>query len=434
MASGSTYSDLLTTNALPDALRVIFSAELEFTARPMLVFDQPEFIEVWPEFGLKRGQQVTRTVFHQLPRAINQLTQNQDITAGSVQDHQISLTIGEYGNAEGTTEYLDTTSYFGPVSSIVKTLLGPQMSLTLDNLAKHAFWYAPNLPAAKPTYITYANNSARTARSSLTASDNMTVDMIRQVAHRLRIRRVPTVGLREPAFLCLAHPSASYDLRNDTNWTDAQKYAGATRIFNGELGMMYGVRFIQTDQARIANGGALIQQTTLAAGTYAAGTNNVNVTSASGYSVGMEITLHVTGDATNAVPAAGSPAYTTSGGAAVNWVAPNDKDPHEEAKVIASISGNNVVFTTKLDFTHNAGEYMTEALDIYPCTFLGGVAPVAKGVALPPEVRVALPTDILRRMTYVGWYTILGYGVQRDWAYEMLELTASQNVPLVYGI
>ncbi len=77
---------------------------------------------------------------------------------------------------------------------------------------------------------------------------------------------------------------------------------------------------------------------------------------------------------------------------------------------------------------------MTEALDVYPISFMGGVQPIAKGVGLPPEVRVSLPTDILRRMTYIGWYSILGYGIARDWSYEQLEVCGSQNVPLVYAI
>lgn len=424
--SGTIYSDVITTNALPDAMRVIYSNMLEFTARPTLVFDQPLFIEDWPEFGAKRGATVTRTVFHQLPRSIKPLVQNQDVTAGSAQDHQISLTIQEYGSAEGTSEFIDTLSYLGPTSSIVKTLLGPQMALSLDSLAKNAYWYAPNINSgAGPTYRTF-NNGARASRAALTASDSLTADTVRQVSFRMGVRRVPLIEAQAPSYIAICHPSVAYDLRNDSNWKDANLYAGSTRIFNGEVGMMHGVRFLQTDQARIANGGALNEQTTLAVGTYNAGTNSVNVSSTSGFAVGQEITLHATGDSTTAPPA--------GGGGNVTWVAPNDKDPVEETLVIKSISGSTVAFTTDLNFTHQAGEYMTEALDVYPTTFVGGVPALAKGIGLPPEVRVALPTDILRRMTYVGWYAILGYGVARDWAYEMLETTASQNVPLVYAI
>src|SRR5579862_3018799 len=107
MATGTVYSDLTTINALPDAMRVIFSSMLEFTARPLLITDQPEFVEIWPEFGAKRGATVTRTVYHQLPAAIGPLQENADVVAGGLQDHQVSLTIQEYGDARGTTEALD---------------------------------------------------------------------------------------------------------------------------------------------------------------------------------------------------------------------------------------------------------------------------------------------------------------------------------------
>ena len=66
-------------------------------------------------------------------------------------------------------------------------------------------------------------------------------------------------------------------------------------------------------------------------------------------------------------------------------------------------------------------------------TFLGGLAAVGKGTVIPPEVRVSLPTDKLRRINYVGWYGLFGYGVIRDWAYEMVETAASVNVAPVYG-
>ena len=40
--AGTIYSDLITTSALPDALRVIYSNELEFTSRPTLVVRRPQ--------------------------------------------------------------------------------------------------------------------------------------------------------------------------------------------------------------------------------------------------------------------------------------------------------------------------------------------------------------------------------------------------------
>jgi hypothetical protein len=239
---------------------------------------------------------------------------------------------------------------------------------------------------------------------------------------------VPVLGGSEPSFICLAHPSAIYDLRNDSNWKDANLYAGATRLFNGEEGMMHGVRFLKSTRLRVANGGKLAQQTTLSAGTYAAGSNTVNVTEVTGFNIGDEISLHHTGNNVTGNNQASS---------SVSWVAPMGTDPVEEQLVIAAKTASSgaatITFQTPLMYTHQAGDYMTEAYDVYPLSFVGGLAPMAKGVIIPPEVRVSLPTDKLRRTSYVGWYALLGYGVQRDWAYEQLEVTGSQNIAPVYG-
>src|SRR5258708_4479597 len=216
--AGTVYSDLITTNALPDAMRVIYSAELEFTSRPMLITDQPEFVEIWPEFGAKRGATVTRTVYHQLPYAIAPLAENTDVVGGGIQDHQVSLSIQDYGEARGVSEQLDLLSYHGPISSVVKSLLGPQMAGTMDRLARNAMWYAPNLPAGS-LYKSYIGGAAD--RWHLSSSNNFTADTVKAVAYRLGVRRVPILGGQEPSYVALAHPSVIYDLRGDQLFKDA---------------------------------------------------------------------------------------------------------------------------------------------------------------------------------------------------------------------
>lgn len=426
MATGTVYSDALSTNSLPDAMRTIFSTLLEFTARPLLISDQPEFVEIWPEFGAKRGSTVTRTVYHQLPPAIGQLTQNADVVAGGLQDHQVSVTIGEYGYAEGVTEVLDVLAYHGPISSIIKSLLGPQMGLTMDTLARNAYWYGQNGQQA-PMFKYYADG-AIADRWHLGTSNTFTAAMVKDSAYRLGVRQVPTLSGKEPSFVALAHPAVINDLRSDSNWVNANLYAGSQRIFSGEDGSMHGVRFLKSTRHRVANGGTLKYQLTLAAGSYPIGSSSVVVTSgASNVTVGDEITLHATGDAVTAPNQASS---------TVSWTAPNGKDPVEETLQVASVNTGTqtITFTTKTMQSHNAGEFVTESYDIYPVTFLGGIPVLAKGVALAPEVRVALPTDKLRRLSYVGWYSLLDYGISRNWAYEVNEVTASQNVAPVYAI
>lgn len=423
--AGTVYSDTISTNALPDSMRVIFSNLLEFTARPKFITDQPEFVEIWPEFGAKRGATVTRTVYHQLPFAITPLNEQTDVVGGGLQDHQVSLTIAEYGDARGTTEYLDLLSYHGPISSVIKSALGPQMAGTLDTLARNALWYAPNINGGVQ-FQTFADGAA-TDQFHLSNTNVFTSSQAANIAYRLGVRQVPTLGDREPSYIALTHPSVIRDLRNDTAWTDANKYAGALRIFNGEEGMIHGTRFLKSTRYRVANGGKLNYQTTLAAGSYPQGTNTVTVVSTTGMNVGDEITLHATGTAVTA---------PNQASVTVSWTAPNGTDGVNEELIISSINvgTKQITFTNKLMFNHQAGEFATDAFDIYPMVFMGGLKALAKGVALAPEVRVALPTDKLRRMSYIGWYTLLGYGIARPWSYELDWVTSSVNTPPVFGI
>lgn len=419
--AGTIYTDLITTNALPDALRVIYSNELEFTSRPTLVYDQPAFVEERNDFSAKRGQQVIWTIYHQLLPAISPLTENQDVVGGSITDHQVSFTVSEYGSAEGVSEALDLLSYHGPISNIVRTLLAPQQALTNDTLARNMLWYAPNLTLMNnalvgPTYHYYTGNV--TSRAALNATTSvMTSDVARQAAYRLTIRRIPTMGGQQPSYVCITHPSVTYDLRLDPYWKDAQLYSGAVRIFNGEEGMIHGVRFVKSDRARIANGGNLTAQTTLT-GAAATGANSITVTSSSGFAVGQEVTLHHSGTSTT---------FNNQ-----TWTAPDGKDSSAEECIIQSITGSGpytITFAQKLLGPHASSDFMTEALDVYPMVFLGGLQPMGKGIVVPPEIRVSLPVDKLRRLSYVGWYELLGFGIVRDWAYDLVETLASVNTP-----
>ncbi len=423
--AGTIYSDLITTSALPDALRVVYSNELEFTSRPALVYDQPAWVEERNDFAAKRGQQVVWTIYHQLPAALAPLTENQDVVGEQVSDHQVSFKVFEYGDAIGSSEALDLLSYHGPISNIVRTLLAPSQALTSDTLCRNMFWYANNRTLMDSSLVGPANKfytGGAVSRPALVAGTSvMTADVARQTAYRMTIRRVPTIASQSPAYVAITHPSVTYDLRNDPYWKDAQLYSGAVRIFNGEEGMIHGVRFVKSDRARIANGGNLISATsqqTLSA-SYPAGTNQITISSGAPYAVGQEVTLHRVG------------VNTTFGGP--TWQAPDGQDPTAEEMIIKTIASNVITFTNKTLLPHNAGDFFTEAADVYPIIVLGGLSPMGKGSVVPPEIRVSLPVDKLRRLSYVGWYGLYGYGIIRDWSYDVIDTLASVNTPPPYS-
>jgi N4-gp56 family major capsid protein len=396
-------SDVIQTSDLPDTLRVVYSAELDFVARPMLIFDQ--FCERKNDFKGAKGTSITWTVYQNLPPSIRPLVEDQDVGGMGVADFQVNMTVQEYGTAIGTTEKLDLTSYHGPVSSLVRTMLAPQQALTVDLLARNAM-----MDPHKSTYRTFAGGAANRAALTLPTYDEngimtsghygsaMTQAIVKAAAYNLSTRRIPPTP---QGYLALCHPAQTYDLKSNPFWIDVLKYTQPDTIMNGEVGKIHGVRFVEGHNARLPNAGAQTYQTTLAGD---APTNRdwIAVVSVTGMVVGHEITIH---------------RYSST---------PDGTDETEEHLVIKSIAATakRVYFRSKITVPHAAGDFVTEGIDVYPVIFMGGIRPVGRGAVLEPEVRVAMPTDKLRRQYHVGWYGLFGYGIIRDWAMEVVECTS----------
>ena len=88
----------------------------------------------------------------------------------------------------------------------------------------------------------------------------LTADMVNKAATALRKANVPYYTGNK--YVALIHPSVTYDLRKDKDWVEAHKYAAPEEIFNGEIGELHGVRFIESTLCPIINdGGTKIYQT-----------------------------------------------------------------------------------------------------------------------------------------------------------------------------
>jgi hypothetical protein len=243
-----------------------------------------------------------------------------------------------------------------------------------------------------PTYDQDGNMLSTGYGSALTHA------IVKAAAYNLSVRRIPPTP---QGYIALVHPAQTYDLKSNPFWIDVLKYTQPETILNGEVGKIHGVRFIEGHNCRLPNGGAQIYQTTLSGDT-PVNRDWIAVGSVAGMSPGDEVTIH---------------RYSAT---------PDGTDETEEHLVIKSVDAvtRRVTFRSKITIQHAAGDYVTEGIDVYPTVFIGQVKPVGRGAVLEPEVRVALPTDKLRRQYHVGWYGLFGYGVLRDWAMEIVECTS----------
>jgi N4-gp56 family major capsid protein len=383
-------SDVIQSSDLPDTMQAVYSSELEYTTRGNVIFDQ--FADRKSDFTGGKGTTVVWTVYQNLPPSIKPLVEDQDVGGMSISDFQMPLTIQEYGMAVGTTEKLNLTSHHGPISNLVRTMLAPQMALTVDLLARNAL-----IDPYKATYRSFAGGVAN--RAALTPSGSkLTAAICKRAAYNLGIRRIaPTAQ----GYIAVVHPAQIYDLREDPFWIDVLKYTQPETILNGEVGKIHGVRFVEASNARLPNGGALTHQTTLA-GDIPGGRDYMVLASVpASFVPGVEVTLH---------------RYAAT---------PDGTDETEEHVMIKSVVGTRVNLRNKLTLNHSAGDYVTNGVDVFPTAFMGMVKPLGRGAVLEPQVRVALPTDKLRRQSHVGWYALMGYGILRDWAVEVVETAAS---------
>ena len=76
----------------------------------------------------------------------------------------------------------------------------------------------------------------------------LTPTMINKAATILKKSTVKPINGK---FVCIIHPSVAFDLRQDEAWMEVHKYAATTEIFNGEIGELHGVRFIENPDAAV---------------------------------------------------------------------------------------------------------------------------------------------------------------------------------------
>jgi N4-gp56 family major capsid protein len=88
------------------------------------------------------------------------------------------------------------------------------------------------------------------AGAGLAASD------IRRWAAQLKTFNVPTFP--DGYYIAMVHPVVAHDLQSDTavgGWLDASKYGAPEQLFSGEIGRMFGIRFIETTVGTVNLGG-----------------------------------------------------------------------------------------------------------------------------------------------------------------------------------
>ena len=252
------------TNDLSPEMKTFYDKVLIRSAEPELVHDQ---------FGQKRpipggnGKKIEFRKFSSLPKMDKKpLTEGVTPDGQSLNVTKLEAEIKQYGGYVTTSDLLNLTA-FDQVTAETLKLLGSQAGRTSDTVTRDVL--------CAGTSVIYAGGAE--SRTALKEANTLKIADIKKAVRLLKRNNAPKIG---DSYVAIVHTDTAYDLMNDPEWIEAQKYTTSEKIFNGEIGHMYGVRFVESTEAKIwskTDGGASVPvYATLVLGADAYGITSIN--------------------------------------------------------------------------------------------------------------------------------------------------------------
>lgn len=212
-------------------------------ASPQLVHDQFAQKRPIPKNG---GKKIEFRKFASLPKALTPLTEGVTPDGKKLSVTAIEAEVAQYGDYIVQSDILELTTIDNTIVEATK-LLGRQAGLTLDTITRNVLQSGTNV-----YYCPKSDGTAVDSRSALDATCKLTVDVVRRVAAILKKNNAPKIG---DSYVAIIHPFAAYDLMSDDEWKYPHQYKDTENIYEGEIGKIACVRFVETSEAKIYDGG-----------------------------------------------------------------------------------------------------------------------------------------------------------------------------------
>lgn len=222
-------------NNLTAEVKTYYSDYIIDVAGPELVHDQ---------FGQKRpipagnGKSIEFRKFTPLAKVTTALVEGVTPEGQALDVSTITATVKQYGGFVTLTDLLDLTAIDNVKTEAVQ-LIGSQAGRSLDTVVREVLNGGTN--------VQY-HEGERAGRANLTESDTLTVKAIKRAVRTLKRQNAKRI---DDAYIGIVHPDAAFDLMNDPEWIDWQKYTTPEKMYEGEIGKIAGVRFVETTEAKV---------------------------------------------------------------------------------------------------------------------------------------------------------------------------------------
>ena len=159
-------------------------------------------------------------------------------------DSTITAEVHQYGGYVTISDILEMTAIDNNIVQATE-LLGQQAGETLDTITREVLNGGSNVQYAEGVH---------NSRATVDASDLLTVKAVKMAVRTLKRKNAKRIN---GYYAGIIHPDVEFDLTEDDEWRWPHQYVDTAELYNGELGRIAGVRFVETTEAKIfASAGA----------------------------------------------------------------------------------------------------------------------------------------------------------------------------------
>lgn len=240
-------TNLTTDSDLSTEMKTFYSDYIVDVAEPKLVHSQFGQKHPIPANG---GKTIEFRKYDQLPKALTALSEGVTPDGQKLVTSAITATIAQYGGYIELSDMLLLTAIDNNMVQATK-LLGGQAGRTLDTITREVLVGGDNV-----LYSGGATARYQLVGGSSTASNNdyLTVDDIKRAVRALKTQLAEPV---DDSYVAVIHPDCTYDLTNDPDWQNVKTYSDPSDMYSGEIGRLYGVRFVETTEAKVIHAAGL---------------------------------------------------------------------------------------------------------------------------------------------------------------------------------
>lgn len=233
----NTNTNMTTSTGLTPGMQTYYNRELLRTFEPHLVH-----LQFGENYRMPMNSGITMNMRKMIPVAAKTtaLEEGNPGDGKMLAEVAVTTTIQQFGDYARCSDWLDMVHLDENITRRVQRF-GDAGARSVDALVRDEL--------ATCTNVIYAGG--KTARAQLTAADKLTSTELRKAVRTLKKNLAEKFN---GYYVAIVGPDTVYDLQEDDAWVKVSEYQDKENIYTGEVGRLFGIRFVESTEAKIFEG------------------------------------------------------------------------------------------------------------------------------------------------------------------------------------